>query len=298
MRSRRRPSADIGIVKNSNESMAISQALDLIQADNLINNNDVVVITPNWVQMKGPETGVVVGQNSLREVIRFVKKNNPHRIVVATGSGERSTLEIIKAIGFDEIIRSEGVEFIDLNTGPFTRISLNHDSPAETNLNKIYNEMTFHISFAQLKQHKEATMTACIKNIALSWPPAEEHGHPKMNKGIHIKLHDFIRAMAESIPVDLSILSANPAMIGTGPSGGVPKHTELVLCSTDPVSIDTIGAHFLGFKQQAINYLDQCINLNLGIGDINQMNIKGLSLLDAEKTFSNAAYGQEVVIDK
>ncbi len=298
MRPRRRNSPDIGIARNNDERAAISEALELIQAQNLINSNDVVVITPNWVQKQTPETGVVVGTESLREVIMFAKKNNPKRIVVATGSGERNTAEIMQAAGFDRIIREEGVEFVDLNTGPFIRISLNHDCPSATNINKLYEEMTFLISFTQLKFHQEATVSACIKNIALGWPPAEEHGFPKKNMGIHRKLHDFIRAMAEAITIDLSILSANPAMVGTGPSGGIPRHTGIIVCGTDPVAVDTIGTHLLGFRPQAVGYLYSSINRGVGVGNTDEMNIRGLSLMDAERAFSTVAYGQEIVIDK
>lgn len=298
MRERRRNSPDVAIARNSNESAAISEGLALIQAENLINNNDVVVITPNWVQKQTPDTGVVVGHESLRELIRYVKKNNPRRIVIACGSGERNTTEIMNAVGFDRIIQEEGIEFIDLNVGPFTRVTLNHNEPSSTNLNKLYDEMTFLISFTQLKYHQEATMSSSIKNIALSWPPAEEHGHPKMNLGIHKNLHGFIRSMAETITIDLSIVSANPVMIGTGPAGGIPKHTGLVLCGTDPVAVDTLGARLLGFKPQAIHYLYDSINNNIGIGDINNISIKGLTLTEAEEVFSNAVYGQPVVIDK
>lgn len=74
MQQRRRNLADIGIAQNNNESLAIMQSLNLIQADNLIKNNDIVVITPNWVQPNGPETGDVVGPESLRTVIQFAKK--------------------------------------------------------------------------------------------------------------------------------------------------------------------------------------------------------------------------------
>lgn len=298
MRTRRRNMPDIGIAVNSSEDAAINESLGLIQADTLINKDDVVVITPNWVQQQQPQTGVVVGTESLRTVIRFAKKNNPRRIVVAAGSGQKSTAEIMNQVGFTQIIQSEGVEFIDLNSGPFTRISLNHDSPAETNINKLYDEMTFLISFTQLKYHQEATISACIKNITLGWPPAEEHGYPKMNMGIHKNLHGFMRAMAERITVDLSILSANPAMIGTGPAGGKPVHTGIVISGTDPVAVDTIGARLLGLKPQGVHYLFDCMNQGIGIGDVKQMNIKGLSLPEAEKTFSKIAYNHEVVLDK
>lgn len=297
MRERRRNQPDMAIVQNTDESAAITEALSLIQAEKLINNNDVVVITPNWVQKQTPQTGIVVGPESLRRVIRFARENNPKRIVVATGSGQKSTIEIMNSVGFAEVIKSEGVEFADLNTGPFLRLELNHNSPAATNINRLYDEMTFLISFAQLKYHEEAVISAGIKNITMGWPPAEEHGYPKKNLGIHKDLHGFMRAMAEKLTIDLSIVSANPAMIGTGPAKGIPKHTGIVICGTDAIAVDTVGARLMGFKPQAVRYLYECINTNLGVGEAEKMNIKGMSITEAEKAFSMAAYGQAVSVD-
>ena len=297
MQARRRNSPDIGIAQNTNESLAILESLNLIQADNLIKNNDTVVITPNWVQPNGPETADVVGPESLRTIIQFVKKNNPLRIVVATGSAGKSTAEVMKIVGYDKIILEEQVEFLDLNHGPFTRINLNHNSPSGTNLHKLYDEMTFLISFTQLKIHNVATMSGAIKNIALGWPPTEEHGHPKVNLGIHNDIHGFIRAMAEKVKIDLSIVSSNPVMVGTGPHGGVPKHTGIVVSGTDPIAVDTIGARFLGFKTDAIRYLWDLKNMNIGVGEVKEMNIKGIPLVAAEKAFSKAVYGEEFSVD-
>lgn len=293
MEQRRRNTADIGITKNENEALAIDEALNLVQADNLINKNDIVVITPNWVQPNSPNTGDVVGTESLRAIIQFAKKNNPKRIVIATGSAGESTPEIMKVVGYDKIIKEENVEFVDLNHGPFTRIELNHNRPNATNLNKLYDEMTFLISFAQLKMHNAATITATIKNIALGWPPTEEHGHPKKNLGIHDDLHGFIRAMAEKIKVDLAILSANPAMVGTGPHNGVSRHTGIVVCGTDAVATDTVGSQLLGFSPEAVRYLWDLKNMHIGEGDTKKMNVKGLSVEAAEKAFSKAVYGEE-----
>ncbi|MBC8061962.1 MAG: DUF362 domain-containing protein [Clostridiaceae bacterium] len=298
MQQRRRNAADIGIAINNNERLAIAESLNLIQADNLINNKDIVVITPNWVQFNDPKTGDIVGTESLREVIQFAKKNNPSRIVVATGSAGKSTLEIMKTVGYEKVIKEEQIEFVDLNHGPFTRIQLNHKVPNATNLNKLYEDMTFLISFSQLKIHEVATMSAGIKNIAMGWPPTEEHGHPKKNLGIHDDIHGFIRAMAEKIKIDLSIVSSNPAMVGTGPHGGVARHTGIVVSGTDPVAVDTIAAGFLGFKAEAIRYLWDLKNMNIGIGAVEEMNIQGIPIATAEKAFSMAVYGQEFSVYK
>jgi len=298
MRPRRVTTPNVAITRNNDEVSAIKEGIKLLNCGKMINSNDVVVITPNWVEQNKPESGIVVGTESLREVIRFAKENNPKRIVIAVGSGQKETSEIMSFAGFDKVIKDESVEFIDLNHGPFTRILLDHKLPDATNLNKIYEEMTFLISFTQLKHHEEATMSAAIKNIALSWPPADEHGHPKKNLGIHENLHGFIRAMAENIPIDLSIVSASPAMIGSGPANGTPRHTGLVVCGTDPVATDIVCARLLGFMPQAVHYLYECIYKGIGEGDINKINIKGITLQDAEKYFSEAAYGNSVMVDK
>lgn len=299
MRQRKRMSSDISITSDPNESNAITDGLNNITAHELITDNDVVVITPNWVNFDkpNPESAVVVGHESLRTIIKYVKGNNPKRIVVATGSGGQPTNEVMKKIGYDKVIQSEGVEFIDLNYGPYATLSLNNQRPSSTKINKLIEDVTVLISFTQLKHHESATMSACIKNIALAWPPAEIHGYPKKALGIHDDIHSFISAMAEAVPIDISILSCNPTMIGTGPTGGIPRHTELVVCGTDPVSVDTIGARFLGFKTEAVQYLDKCDRLKIGVTDLKQMNMTGLDLVSAEQQFSQKVYGETLSID-
>jgi len=146
---------NVAITKNNNEQQAITDGLNLLQAQKMITSNDVVVITPNWVNQDSPQSGTVVGPESLRTLIRFAKQNNPKRVVIAVGSAQKETPEIMSSVGFDKIIKEEGVEFIDLNHGPFTRIQLSHDSPASTNLNKIFEEMTFLISFTHVCSYQK-----------------------------------------------------------------------------------------------------------------------------------------------
>lgn len=300
MRQRKRLAPDVAITRNFDEGQAIVEGLNILECNDLINESDVVVITPNWVNQDKPDPkqGVVVGPESLRTIIQYVKENKPKRIVIATGSGGYDTSDVMKKVGYDKIINDEQVEFVDLNKGEFVDLTLNHDVFQSTKINKLIEEVTVLISFTQLKNHEEATMSAAIKNIALAWPPADVHGHPKKDLGIHTNLHGFIRAMAEKIAIDISIVSANPAMIGSGPTNGISKHTGLVISGTDPVSVDVVGARLLGFKPQAINYLYQLANNDTGVSDINNINIKGLTIQEAENAFSESVYGQSIVIDK
>ncbi len=298
MRQRRWNNSNVAITHNSDEAAAIKQAVELLQITSEVNNNDVVVITPNWVNNRQPNSATVVGPESLRQIIRIFKDRNPGRIVIATGTADGETKDVMDSVGFGKVISEEGVEFIDLNHGPFVRINLNHSIVPATNLNKLFEEVTILVSFTQLKHHEEATMSAAIKNIALGWPPADEHGQPKKNLGIHTELHGFISAMAGQIPIDLSIVSASPAMIGTGPSKGIARHTGLVIAGCDPVATDTIGARLLGFKPQAIRYLFECSNQKIGESVIENISIAGIPLVEAENIFSQAAYGDGLAVDK
>lgn len=297
-KNRKLESPIVGYGKENDEKKAIRNALSHLPLEGFISKEDIVVITANMVNPNPPEKGVVVGQESLREVIRFFKERNPKRIIVVGGAGSTNTKNVLHSIGFDKIIEQEGIEFLDLNFGPFIEIDIGGKIVQKTKINSIIQDATIIVSFTQLKAHEEATMSACIKNIALTWPPAEVHGYPKKNLGIHDELHDFIVSMAKNIPIDLSILSLSPSMIGTGPSKGVAKNTNMVLASLDPVAIDTVGARLLGFRPQAVNYLFMCIKEGIGQGTVDNIELKGVKLVDIEKEFSKVVYGEEFSIDE
>ncbi len=294
-------SSDVAITKClfKKEVNAVLEGLDLIKASSLIEQKDTVVIVPNWVNKEkpDPECGVIVGPDTLEAIIKWVKKLNPKRIVVASGSGGGDTKEVMKKVGYDKIIKKTGVEFIDLNKGPYVDIKLDHDYPSKIKINKIYKEMTKLISFTQLKEHEEATMSSSIKNITMSFPSTEEHGTPKKDGGIHNDLHGFIRAMAQKIKIDISIVSLNPVMVATGPTKGISRHTGLVIVGNNPISVDTVCARMLGFKTQGVRYLYELEKRGLKETDINNINILGIDLIKAEKIFTDKVFGKKTSVD-
>ena len=147
MRVRRQVSPIVAITQNENESLAIEEGLNLINFSSMIRQDDVVVITPNWVGPATPESGRVVGPQSLQKLIQLVKATHPKRIVVATGPGQEDVQGLMEQVGFLQVIEEEQVEFINLNKGPFISLDINHPCPSRLCLNKLFNEMTFLISF-------------------------------------------------------------------------------------------------------------------------------------------------------
>ncbi len=291
----------VAITKAITEGKSLEKALDLLPIDEIIQKGDKVIITPNWVKDKPAKDGVVVDKKTLQNLIQYVKTKEPSTIYIATGSGGMETTDVIMNLGYDKVIaEEEEVEFIDMNYGPFIDLKLDHDIIKSTPINKIVEEADVIISFTQLKYHEEATVTASIKNIAMGYPPASVHGFPKKKTGIHEDLHGFIRSFAKKVPIDLAIISLDKAMIGTGPIFGQAVDTPgLIIASTDPVAADSIGARILGFLPQGVSYLYGLYKDGLGEADPVNMTIKGLDLIEAEKIFSKAAYGnKESIVDR
>lgn len=289
----------VAMMKDSKEEDSLIKALDLLPMGEIIKKGDRVVITPNWVKNQPPSTATVVGPNTLQRLIRYINGFGPSKIIIAAGSGGDSTETVMKSVGYDKIINEEGAEFIDLNYGPYTDLVLGHSYIQETKINDLINNMDVLISFTQLKHHEEATMSAGIKNITLSWPPAEIHGFPKKKLGIHEDLHGFMVSMAKKIPIDLTIVSADKAMIGTGPSSGKAVNSQgLILAGTDPVAVDTIAARLLGFLPQGVYYLYQLYKNGVGEAEAEKMELKGIFLEELERLFSISAYNFEIVLDK
>lgn len=298
MRKRKMQESVVAIVDASKSGNCVEEALDMIEASKIIKKGDCVVITANMVDNKPASTGTVVHPELLRKIVRYIKNYQPSRIVVAAGSGGAPTQQVFKEIGFDRIIREEAIEFVDLNYGPYTEISLNNDIVHSTKINKLCESMNVHISFTPIKMHKEATASLGIKNMALSWPPAEIHGMPKKKLGIHEDLHSFIAAMGEVVPIDITILSGMNGMIWTGPSDGKAVSSNLIVAGTDPVATDAVAARMMGFLPQAVHYLFELHRRGLGQGDVNRISMKGIPLIQAEEMFSMAALGQSIAIDK
>jgi uncharacterized protein (DUF362 family) len=288
----------VAIVDAAKSENCVEDALNLIEASRIIKQGACVVITANMVDNKAASTGTVVHPDLLRKIVKYVKNCKPSRIVVAAGSGGTSTMQVFEEIGFSKVIKDEGIEFVDLNYGPYTEISLNHNIVPSTKINRLCEEMDVHISFTPIKMHKQATASLGIKNMALSWPPSEIHGTPKKNLGIHEDLHNFIAAMGEVVPIDITILSGMNGMVWTGPSDGKAVSSNLIVAGTDPVAADAVAARMMGLLPQAVHYLFELHRRGLGQADVTKMKIKGVSLIQAEEMFSMAALGQSIAIDK
>ena len=284
---------------------AITKALGAIALEDF--KDKVVAIKPNDTTATARDKTACTQADSLRATIRFIKTLHPRQIVVSGGAGAMETEDVFKVLGFDDVIKSEGVDWFDHNKPPFVAVDIPFGPQRRVMVNPRVLEYEKLVSLAQLKVHRTATVTLSIKNIAMSYPAADYYGHSRVQQKLHphnilADKQAFLVGMLMRFPIDLGIDVGHPAMIGTGPIGGKAVETGLVIAGRDVVAVDSVGARLLGFQTLGVQHIHQAYRLGLGItfddpedeGEKNgsPLTIKGVSVDQATKIFRKAAYGE------
>jgi uncharacterized protein (DUF362 family) len=287
---------------------AVAEALGNVPELDRLVRDKVVAVKPNDTYADEKDKSGVTQPDTLRSVLRHLKGFSPRELVVSGGAGAGETDEVFRVAGLMEVVEQEGAKFFDHNRPPFQEVALEYRPEADVQgpqrsvmVNPRVLEYETLISLAQLKLHQTATVTLALKNIAMSYPAADYYGHPRKKEEHENKffddMHSFIAAMVKRFPIQLAIVVGHPAMIATGPLGGLPVETGLVIASTDALAADVVGAKLLGFGPQAVRHLWEAGRLGLGETKPDKMEFPALSLRQAIERFTEAAYGHRLTFE-
>lgn len=276
---------------------AIFDALEALDLEDIFTNR-LVAIHPNDTYATPTDTSGVTQADTLQAMIRFAKEFNPRHIVVSGGAGAAQTEDVFRYTGMMDVIQREGVEFFDHNRGPFQEVTLESGPQRTVMVNPRVLEYDTIVSLAQLKLHQTATVTLSMKNIAMSFPAADYYGHPRGSGEYHPNdmfgdMQEFIPAMMQRFRPHLAVIVGHPAMVGTGPLGGIPVETGLVIASRDCVAADAAAAELFGLNMQGVRHIFEAHRMGLGEGRVSAMTFPRMSLSQAIEAFTRLAYARE-----
>ncbi len=297
----------VAITQNETIGPAIEEALRHLDVRRLVEGRRVAVKPNDTWASEEDKTGVTQ-PDTLRAVLRCVKRFEPRELIVTGGSGAGETDEIFRIAGLMDVVEDEGAQFFDHNRPPFEEVELEYGRDKEVSgpqksvmVNPRVLEYETLIAVNQLKLHETATVTLALKNIAMSYPAADYYGHPRHSEDhpqhFFDDMHSFIAAMFKRFPIDLAVTVGHPAMIGTGPLGGHAVETGLVIASSDALAADAVGAKLLGFGAQAVRHLWEAARLGLGESNVKKLEYPAMSLKDAIEAFTSAAYGRTLTFE-
>jgi len=131
-----------------------------------------------------------------------------------------------------------------------------------------------------VKTHGHTTTTGAIKNAFGGLiPKYRHHAHKK----IHEILVDLLAIQKEIHRGIFAVMDGCVCGNGAGPRTMEPFIGNIILASGDQVAIDAVAAKIMGFEPLEIDYIKMAHDKGLGIGDIDQIEIIGISKKEFEK---------------
>jgi uncharacterized protein (DUF362 family) len=122
--------ATVVITQNEQIGKAIEDALGHVELEPLVRDR-VVAVKPNETWASAEDTTGVTQPDTLRAVLRLLKRFGPRELVVTGGAGAAETDEVFRIAGLMEVVEEEGATFFDHNRRPFTEVKLEYQPSAD-----------------------------------------------------------------------------------------------------------------------------------------------------------------------
>lgn len=237
-----------------------------------------VLVKPNLLLAKEPETGVTTHPEVVRAVVRILKEINC-RIFVGDGPSvwgkyAEDVDGVYERSGIKRLCEEEGVDLVKFNQrrwrGKFPLTAWLDNCDCLVNIPKF-------------KTHGLTILTAGIKNLfGLVSGTYKTELHKKY----------FDRAEFAKIIVDiyneakptLNVVDGIIAMEGDGPgTSGTLRNLGLVFCGDDCVAIDSVLAYIMGIRPEDVLTTKEAAKRSLGVADIISIEILGEKLEDIKE---------------
>jgi uncharacterized protein (DUF362 family)/Pyruvate/2-oxoacid:ferredoxin oxidoreductase delta subunit len=272
------PKAVVGAIKliEDNISFDFTKANQILLKPNLLTSKKNACTQPDFVE------GVI---SYLKE--KAIPMNNVF-LGDSPGQSQKVGSDVAKEVGIYEICEKYGINFIDFESKtPIIEEINNAQQLKEIHVARAVKDCDILINLPRLKSHLEATMTGAIKNywgIIPGGLKAHYHLFGKNARQFGEVLADNYSWIVNNKPNRLIVYDLQEIMEGRmGPGGGTMKNWDLILAGTDEVALDLVAIEIGKLKVKNIPHVKNAIERNLGIGDLEKIDIVGMTLEKARK---------------
>lgn len=233
-----------------------------------------VLVKPNLLMAKEPESGIVTHPEVTRAVIRLLKETGCSVYLgdgpSVWGSQVENIDRVYEVSGTRRIAEEEGVRLVKFDNKRWRQDKF----PLTTYLD----ECDYFINIPKFKTHEFTLLTGAIKNLfGLVWWTHKVELHKK-----HYEAEHFSRMLAdlysEAKPT-LTVVDAVTVLEGDGPAtSGRRRNLNLILAGEDGVALDSVMAVIMGVKPHDVLSTKEAAMRGLGISDIREIEIAGEAL--------------------
>jgi len=235
----------------------VREALDAIVAGEAVSAGDRVVLKPNYVEPRMPETGVTTDPRIIEAVVEWLQELGIRDITIAEGGDTaEKTDRAFRMVGLPEMAERRGVRLLNV----FRDQRVEVDIPGASSLHRVGLSRTILeadclIDLPKLKCHCMAGVTLGIKNLMGAVIP---------NKVMmHRQLHDRLADLALVLRPRLCLIDGLVGSAGHE-TAGTPVKSDLVIAGRDVVATDAVGCLAMQVDPLEIRHLRLCAERGLG----------------------------------
>lgn len=292
--------AQVALYHSTERTTAVRQALAAIIATLPWHRYERVVVKPNLVMYDRPYANT--HPDTLQTVLALIRDHYCGPLTIAEGAALHATTAAFAVHGYPALAQRYDCQLLDLNGDETVAVLLPNQAkkPLTLRLARTIVESDCRISLSLPKTHDTVLVTMALKNMIMgalvNRRAAKAHTRPHWldrlgqillghgngwgsdKRAMHQSyplINLYLAQLAPLVRPHLSILDGFVAMEGAGPVDGDPAPWGIALAGTDPLAVDVLAAHLMGFRLDEVGYLAYCAQAGLGVADLAAITVVG-----------------------
>lgn len=265
----------VSLLKVEDIEATVRKGIDLIGGLD-VDRGDQIVIKPNVAYHKDIYGNINTGPRVLDAIIRIAKEHSNNVLVVETDSTSNPAEIRMEQSGTMGIVRKNDASFLNLSNDEIVDVEVNK---RKIRLPKTVLDAPYFINVPKLKTHELTVITVALKNLYGLLPEKSKAAF------YHPILDEIIPPINLAVRQDLIVVDGIIGMEGRGPIVGTPVEMNVILCGRDPVTVDSVAAHLMGFKPEKIKTIVNTHRGGLGEIKLSKIEIVGVNLKSVAKKF-------------
>ncbi len=281
------PKVSVFRVRNGDVLRAVRSSIESLGGID-VDRGDEVIVKPNAAFHNDPYGAINTDPRVLNAVLKILKEYTSKVTVVESDSTSNHAEIRMEQSGLMEVVRKNDADFVNLSRDEVLRVPV---MGRVLRIPRTVLEASYFVNVPKLKTHEITTITVALKNMFGILP--------EKNKAIfyHPILEEIIPLINVACRQDLIVVDGITAMEGRGPIVGTPVPMNLIICGYDPVTVDSVSAHIMGFNPKRIKIITKTHSFGIGEIDIDKIEVIGEPLRSVTRKFRSPRSVTGIVTD-
>ncbi len=251
----------VSIVRYERPLQSVRKAVDLSRGLEGLPRNPKVFVKPNivfWTRaVRFPKWGVITTSRVVEDMVVLLKEHGVDDITIGEGivimepKDRETPTHAFKTLGYDILEERYGVKCVNIHERPFERVDLGKG--VTLNFNSDFLQSDFVVDLPVLKTHSQTVVSLGIKNLkgTLDMKSRQKCHSADPERDLNF----FVSRLLKALPPSFTLLDG----IYTNARGpgfdGKLRRSNLLVASSDILSVDMVGARVLGYDPAEVPHL-------------------------------------------